>query len=377
MPRVRFIIPAMFAVAALLATGCGGDDTSEESEGLPAVSAVIAEATDRSETAKRETTEQTDQTEADAEPEPELQPEPEPMPVRLGDRFEWCADVQADFDEMAEHQAAMAAAEVALQDAQAAHDAVTDELDQIEARQARDAAVERLDSLTRERGRSARRAAQWLRGKGLWDPANETRYVAFERALTAYNEAADPDSVALLWASIDLEFDYPPPLPLPGTAPQFAFAVGLRGLVDRVVTPEDALAGIDAYVAEMVPVAEDAAKVVTDSWHAFQQAETTGEMLAAHTTLNEAHATISKVRFALSEAREATDIILSLGRRNDRRPLADVYDAARAAFFAVDDAGGTPSVDFSAMEDHINALALADPAGTNALWASLADSCSL
>ena len=123
-PRVHGIISCL--VVLLLAAACGGgDDTSEESEGLPAdtpaVSEVIAEATDRSETAERETTEQTDQTEADAQPEPEPESEPEPEPVlRLGDRFEWCADVQADFDEMANNQAAIAGAEAALEDAQAA-----------------------------------------------------------------------------------------------------------------------------------------------------------------------------------------------------------------------------------------------------------------
>ena len=250
----------------------------------------------------------------------------------------------------------------------------TDELDHVEARQVRDAAAERLDSLEGASKGTVRRAARWLRTKGT-GTTNETRYIAFERALIAYSEAADPDVVAMLWADIGLQYFSPPP-PLPGTP--FAFDVDLRGLVDnpdlnRDPTPEDALAGIDAYLAEVVPVVEDAAKVVTDSHHAFQQAETTGEMLAALETLNGAYTEIRLALAAAYQAHDDADIIPDDRRRWSPR-LRDVYVAARAVYPTVQEAGSRP-VDFSAMEDRINALALADTAGMDAFWRSLADSC--
>ena len=34
----------------------------------------------------------------DSAEQPDAAPEPEPQPVRLGDRFSWCAELQADWD---------------------------------------------------------------------------------------------------------------------------------------------------------------------------------------------------------------------------------------------------------------------------------------
>jgi len=369
--RTRLVV-SLLAVTGL-AAACGGDDATEEPEGLPvdpaAVSKVIAEAADQSDATEHDATEQTDQTEADAEPEPEpeLQPEPSPEPVRLGDRFEWCGEVQADFDEMVQEQEAVDAAEAALQDAQATLDAATDELDQVEARQIRDAAAERLDRLENESGGSTSRAALWLRDLG-YGGSDESRPVAFERALTAYYEAANPDVAAMLWDNVG--FGYPPLAPLPGTA--LSFDVSLWALVDADRTPEETLAAIAAYRAAAVPVAEDAVKAATDGWRAFQQADTTGEMLAAHTTLAEAYNQARRAYGVAEDARNDASYI----SRQDRRKYQDVFDAAEDAFQAVFEASTTYEIDFSAIKGRINALALADTAGMNAFWASLADSCT-
>ena len=81
---------------ALLAAGCGGgDDASEEAEDAAqetdSVSEVTTDDADQPDTV-RDSAEQTEQPDADAEPEPRL--EPAAGAVRLGDRFEWCADIQ-------------------------------------------------------------------------------------------------------------------------------------------------------------------------------------------------------------------------------------------------------------------------------------------
>ena len=62
--------------------------------------------------------------------------------------------------------------------------------------------------------------------------------------------------------------------------------------------------------------------------------------------------------------------------RQSRRSYQDVFDAAEEAFQAVFEASNTRHIDLSAMEDRIDALALADTAGMDAFWRSLAASCT-
>ena len=358
MPRARYLIAALLAVVVLAAACGGGDDTDEEA---PQTTAEVATG-DRSQPGTTTVPDSAETPEAASEPEPE----PEPEPVRLGDRFEWCAEVQAAFDEMADDQAAMAAAEAALQDAQTTLDAATDELDQVEARQVRDAAAERLDRLGNESGGSTSRAALWLRDRGFMG-SDESRPIAFERALSAYHEAAAPDVAALLESSISLE--YAPPPPLPGTA--LSFDISFWDDLSITLTPEEVLAAIAAYRAEAVPVAEDAIKAVADNWQAFQQAETTSGMLAAHTTLVEATIQARQAYEAASDARDDARTM----PQEDRRRHADVFDAAEEAFQAVSGASSPLPVNFLALKGRIDALALADTAGMDAFWASLSESC--
>ena len=340
----------------------------------------IAEAADRSDTTESTSTEQPDQADSDADAEQAAEPEPQPQPspalARLGGRFSWCADVQENFDELAEHQAAIAAAEADLQDAQTTLDTSTDELDRVEARRARDSAAEHLDWL-RSRG-AVYTAAGWLFTTGF-QSSDETRHIAFERALTAYDEAAHPDVVALIWATVELQTgqDYgTQPTPLD---PALSFGIDLQDIfpADFGVLPalstEDALAAIDDYRYAALAVAEDAAKTQTDGWRAFQEAETPGEMLAAHTVIAESAIALKQVRDAVSDVRDySSDVLDDGGRLRDR----DVYLAIRDALRTVSDATRTEA-NFSEMERRIEALALADEAGLGAFWRSLADSCAL
>ena len=104
MPRTRYIISTMLAVA-LLAAGCGGDDATEEPEGTQAdgVSEVTTDG-DRPAT--------TTTSDSAAQPEP-TDAAPQPVLVRLGDRFGWCADIQRTWDWLAEIQGQVDAVEAA------------------------------------------------------------------------------------------------------------------------------------------------------------------------------------------------------------------------------------------------------------------------
>lgn len=380
MLRARFIVATL--AVALLAAACGGDDPEDDPAGLKADTSTVSEVATEDIDSPSDSTESATPEQADsdaeraAEPDPATQPgpEPEPVPVRLGGRFGWCSDVQEDFDEMAEHQAAVAAAEADLQDALETLDASTDELDQVEAQRDRDAAAEQLDWL---RGQGAvRRAARWLFLSGLRGQ-DEARRIAFDRALTAYHEAANPDVSALVWASVDLQAaqDHGALRPLPGTA--LSFDVYLPHLfpdttgTEPVLTPEEALAAIADYEAQALAVVDKAVETQTDGWQAFQAAETTREMLAALTVIAQASITLEQAQDAASAGRTHADSVLNPDGNPRHR---DVYFASRDAVAAVSEATWT-EVNFLDIERRIEALALGEEAGLDAFWRSLAESC--
>ena len=135
MPRSRFV--SALIVLVLLAAACGGGedtDAADRSEDAPSAISEMSEDAPR------------DSYDADSGSEDEqrssFEPETvaEPVQVRLGDRFDWCAGVQAVWDSHDHAQAVLAAAEARYRDALAAFEAVTDELDRAEAREVLDAA---------------------------------------------------------------------------------------------------------------------------------------------------------------------------------------------------------------------------------------------
>ena len=281
MRRTRFPIVAMLA-AALLTAGCGGDDTTDESEDdaqAEAASEVAATGDEPTATAS-ETTEPAEP--SDATPQPE--PEPELQLVPLGTRFEWCAEVQGDLEELVQARAAADEAEAALQEAQAALDAATDELDRAEARQVRDSLTERRDALRDEVKTS--RAFRWLWGHGLLG-ADEARHIAFERAVDAFLADADPAVVDLLWARSDYEWaesQYNRGIwQTPRESLTLHFNAEDVTVVESGVPPvlsvEEAVAAIDDWRIRALAVAEDAAASQSENWRAFQLAATTGEVL--------------------------------------------------------------------------------------------------
>ena len=125
--------------------------------------------------------------------------------VRLGGRFEWCGDVQGAWDRHEDALGAALAAVAAYNEAVAALDGATDELDRAEAI-ARVDAVERrataaIDAYHMAASPSTSAATEVTFGdevRHLNDGSEGTRGVAYGRALEAFGSVASPQQAALL-----------------------------------------------------------------------------------------------------------------------------------------------------------------------------------
>ncbi len=250
MPQNRLIFATL--VFVLVATACGGgedsapsssgDDTLPETftrsdsgpegspeEGLPEVSPE-ADATPDGEqmdsAAAPDTASETAPLDSMSatEPQDSLQPV-----VRLGNRFGWCADLQAIWDAHDEALAALQISEAALQEAQAAFDAATDELDRAEIRGVLDIAAashtDAQDASDQARGRAARHLgeARQISNRERMPEAranavrgDETFQIAVDRAWQALL-SADPE-LAALSAAVPVGPDYRVPTPTPTQA---------------------------------------------------------------------------------------------------------------------------------------------------------------
>ena len=140
MPNIRFAVSAIVAVG-LLAGACGGDEGTTPAGEVETTSSEVEALSPDAPSVGEEA----------VEPEPEAIPaEPVPLTVgqvELGDRFPWCAKVNAiwqNFDEAADLQDIMTAS---LHEAQQAAATATDELDVIEARNAEQLAQQAYDEV--------------------------------------------------------------------------------------------------------------------------------------------------------------------------------------------------------------------------------------
>ena len=129
MPRNRFFAAAL--AFALMAAACGGGRDSAPADPVEdARPDTVASEAEQQEDAGREApaTSEAEQrqdapsgTSAPTEAEPQVaavaNPEAEPVQVRLGDRFEWCSDVQVVWDAFDGARAGLVAAEARHQDA--------------------------------------------------------------------------------------------------------------------------------------------------------------------------------------------------------------------------------------------------------------------
>ena len=383
MPRVTHLIALLLAVS-LLAAGCGGgeEDASEEAEDARAdgASEVTTDDGDQPDTVS-DSAEQTEQPDADAEPEPRL--EPAPARVRLGDRFPWCADIQALWEKQAQAQERFDEVEAALLAAQEALAAASDELDRAEAQSVLDAAEQRRVRA----GNDLRRANRHLADL-LWRYASDdTETIARQRAQDAHWEAADPTvqeiRVILLLA------DRMPPVTT--TAPVVESGLGS-------LTVDEALAAIEdlhVRVSALGPAFDTALQDIGGLFIAVEDAETPGDLLAAHRTFTEMQTTLR------SQETEFLSIVAAAASTNDWQEAYDAHARHNEAipddeYYASSDSIYSASKELeisinrirqvarqstedssfsSAREDAIHAFLVADAAGMSAFWASLSESC--
>ncbi|MYA85680.1 MAG: hypothetical protein F4Y12_08875 [Acidimicrobiaceae bacterium] len=207
-------LAALLSLVLGLLSACGGDDEPDSI----AIDAEIEITAERDSSATSTTAERSGSDESDAMAAPTITAASEQ--VRLGNRFDWCADIQRVWDERDKAAVALAAGEAALEEAQRAQDLATDELDRAEATDAYFDAYDQLYVLGSDHTRAAEAAIEQLhRARG--SVTTGTEGVALERAWEALI-AADP---AVAAASDAVPADEPLP-EHPDTA--------LRGLEDEV-----------------------------------------------------------------------------------------------------------------------------------------------
>ena len=307
--------------------------------------------------------------------------------MRLGDRFPWCADAQGVWDYQAETLAQLEAAETALQEAQRALDAATDDLDRAEAQQALEAAeMAHADAALRVQG--ANRSVTWLIAPDR-DLSDDTEAVAMQRAAEAWRASADPAIVELReLALLDIE-EVTPQVSLSDEQP-------VSGI--EVATVDEALAVIDqvqAHLADVVFTIRDALWELDDSIAATRTAASPEAAEAAYQRAVDATYVLAEtapryfpaiwdweflapaevsfsetVQEAITKARRPPrirdDIPAWVTERETEKHAADYANYAVSV-------GRNRAED--ALTSAVAALAVADTAGMAALQASLQESC--
>ena len=207
MPRPRIFAAGIAFV--LVAAACGGGDPADVEEGASAVTA--ASDGDGPETPGASTTPDPDQQEdspSEAAPtspvEPEVPAEPdtvvEYVPIQLGDRFGWCAEVQATWDDYDRSLAKMLDAETTLQQAEDVYDSATDELDRAEALIELEKAQRRFPEAVEAHDAGRHRAANGVAWTHQLQQGGSThpQGVAYTRAWSAFVDHADEPTLAAI-----------------------------------------------------------------------------------------------------------------------------------------------------------------------------------
>ena len=212
MPCTRPIL-AVFAVSGLLAAGCGGSDGSSPAERS---ADAISEAATPSQQADREQ-DTSAPSAAEAGAQDESQPdatitEGGPVRIQLGNRFDWCAEVQAVWDDHDELRDAFYRAHAAAVEAESAYVSATDELDRAEARET----ASEANSLRLELARdyesafiTARRQLEAAAQRGQLT-VERSEDIAFNRAWQALSVVLDPEDVDVLMAHLNVTNPFGP-----------------------------------------------------------------------------------------------------------------------------------------------------------------------
>ena len=333
-------------VAVLVAAGCAGDndlsptDPVENAHPDSAVSAA-----DPSDDANLATP-------VASEAEPSRDTVADTAPVRLGERFGWCARVQALWDgedqARAETEAAAAAHEAAVR----VHEAATDDLDRAEAGEAAQDAYAAYAFAARRYGKIRWQVAGLIFGNEAIELGGEvedsTLQVALDRGFEAYRVAAAADTVAAfdfaheatetaarLTVAAYSDSDEPDrgvEAPESAAAPldsSQAWFKATEALHDAVRAAEDAEAAKDASSAAVASARAAAGDAKDAAWAIYLAAQGDGDWEAI-TADTQAHVTAARSA-AEATASFATDAVTAAEAAAEAARIAVLAsEAARA-----------------------------------------------
>ena len=332
MHRTRLL--AVGLAVGLVAAGCGGGEDSTPVGHEEDLSSTAAEASgdDPGEDARTEPSTTSDDEAQDevlsgdsivSEDGPEQSAQPEATVelagVRLGDRFDWCADLQGVWDAHDEAHAVQLAAEAALAEAEAAYGAATDELDRAEA----------LEEV--ERARSAFRGAVQAGDENRSLAANAL-FVASERHL---DESADPLGVASsrAWLAFINAADAPT-------------LDAITGYEDALVAREAGTSEADAAVLQAEADYENAQAVLQRLLDAPVAEEEPPEREPEPGLDPDGVLDLGWVEVELPQhLKDAEAAILAAADLSESQPLADVEAAINTAHYASVEALGPPPIE--------------------------------
>ena len=193
MPRTGAILATLAVV--LVAAGCGGDQDRAPAD------PVVDAGPDRAVSEVDPIGDASPEAPAASEAEPSEYAVADTTSVRLGDRFAWCARVQALWDTQDETRAETEAAAAAHQAAVGAYEAATDDLDRAEAHEAVEQAFADHARAASYYGWIRWRAAGLIfNDESILEPSDvgdATLQVAIERALEALRASAERDTLAV------------------------------------------------------------------------------------------------------------------------------------------------------------------------------------
>ena len=331
MHRTRLL--AVGLAVGLVAAGCGGGEDSTpvgHEEDLPSTAAE-ASGDDPGEDARTEPSTTSDDEAQDevlsgdsivSEDGPEQSAQAEVTVelagVRLGDRFDWCADLQGVWDAHDEAHAVQLAAEAALVEAEAVYGAATDELDRAEA----------LEAV--ERARSAFRGAVQAGDENRFLAANAL-FITYERHR---DNRADPSGVASsrAWlAFID--------------AADASTLAAITGYEDALVAREAGTSEADAAIQQ----AEAAHANAQADLQRLRDAPTEAAMqeeLGPPEQPSEPEVGFEQVELEVPQhLKDAEAAILAAADLSESQPLADVEAAINTAHYASVEALGPPPIE--------------------------------
>ena len=419
---------AILLAVLVAASSCGGgEEPASDGDGERTQESGDAQQADASPDLEQPDTDQAEPSEDESALEP----------VQLGLRFPWCVEVQSRWNGMVETLAAAAVAEAAYGDAREAHEAATDELDAAETRAALDRAGSVLEESQSVRARAASWAMPLIIPvkpplQSNTTIANiETYVIAVGRAREAFRASADPATLKLSelihqvdWSAEDLTADQGQAWEMSLQSPQrFDLA---RDVPDD---PQDRLDATVALIGDLQTAALEAAPVAVAALEEMGYAiilaaavSNNEDALVAYQTAVEAMRSLGQVSTASRKDLEsiiawehrATDNLVA--QRKFTPAERDAYrktlgEAARAVEFPdigpqlpawvteesqlpawVEEFGEAPDPDdvvgyyawsvFQHGDRLVSELAsvgegfiLADPAGVDAFWASISESC--